>query len=414
MSEYSYSYSYDSTDEEDNNDSIIINNKTSLDYKVINLNDIWNEINEKIHNLIDLQHINRDNAISQLISNNWQISFEYKKIKKIQSILECIVCFDNSDLVIINDCNHVCCKNCLEQYIKINKNLNCPGFKCKTIIHHSIFNYSEELLSICNSYIINNYIDSNKNIVYCPSKPFCGNLIITTIYTDTKYVSCICGLQICIKCKNENDHQPLSCQDNKKWDKLINNLDNLYITTNCKECPWCLKLGEKEYGCNFMTCTTNKDKWWCWECGDKVKSRNHDYNHIEGHVCKKITYLENDKIKAKSYLEYYNKYLEYKNDINAFNLKSNNDNNIISLQYKQLSNSATFAMNFMIYIYLQDDHELLELYKYNLDAFKKNINICADLLKFTINNDYDEISNRRLEYLFQSLDQKKIYIQNTL
>lgn len=401
-----YSYEYDSDSDYEDNTSLI----TNSNYKVINLNYIWNEINDIINNLMELQHIDRDESISQLISNNWQISFKYKNIEKINFGSECIICFDKTNLIIINDCNHVCCKDCLEQYIKINKNLNCPGFKCKTIIHQSIFNYSEELSNICNSYIINNYIDSNKNIIYCPSTPFCGNLIITSLYTDTQYVHCSCGMQICYKCKSKVDHQPLCCQDNIEWNKLINDTDNLYIITKCKECPWCLKLVEKEYGCNFMTCTTNKNQWWCWKCGGKVSSRIHDYKHIEGHKCKKNITLE----KNNNYLEYYNNYLEYKNDIKAFNLKSTTNNNIINLQYQQLSKSTTFAMNLMIYIYLHDDDQLLELYKHNLYALKKNINICADLLKFTIENKYNENTNQRLEYLFKSLDQKIISIQNTI
>lgn len=399
MSDYEYEYDSSEGELEDK----FIQSYKATNNKHIKFNDIWNEINELVETVSEQYDIGYYTSLSKLIQNKWSteiIALNNSKIVKY--ISECIVCYDTSNLVYVNECDHVICKECLEQYITINKSLACPGFKCNSVIHLNTLD--RDLAELCKVFIINNYIDLNPNVFYCPSKPHCGYIIITSIYNNDTTTSCICGVNICIKCKESDNHEPLSCKDNVAWNNVISNGNTKYISTRCRICPWCGKLGERVSGCNHMTCTTDRSKHWCWACGGKVNTKSHGIDSIAGHVCKS---LKADPKSQLHYITYYDKYIEYKQDVKAFvELKNKYKEETIKNYYDILIQSTTFASNLMIYTYLHHDQPDIELYRFNLESIKKNLSIAADILKYVLTVEDTYENRKRVEYLFTSLEEK--------
>lgn len=423
-SECSYSSEYSYNSDECKIQAIVKTveiDDTTSDYKFSTLDNIQLEIDLMISNLQLETDYSYDKLLNILILNNWNNEYIYSlyldgKFETDDNIInfdnsECSICYDTltSDNVIqINDCCHILCKDCFSSNYSVNLNLKCPMYKCENICYLStILKYINEDMKIkYKNYIIDHYININKLIIYCPSQPFCGNVIIRNMYSDSFIVKCKCDETICFKCKKITDnHAPATCLMMKKWDNMVEQSSFTYINKVCKQCPWCDRICEKISGCNFLTCQTIKSKHWCWLCGGKVYHTEHDFSSIKGHTCpvnKEIIYTNHE-----DYTFYINKYENHQQSINLDKTKFNKfiitnqnqltdriSNNIVKY-YKLLITSRTYIKNSYIYIYNEAYQEnnknvknqetiylinielieyILEFYASALDAYIDNIN----------------------------------------
>lgn len=340
MSEYSYNYNSDSEysyNDENNDIKTITNEHDNLDYKIVTLDKLNNEIDEEINKLQIMTELSYDVILNLLLQYNWNIEtiyslyldnglykYENEQITDISECSECSICFDTLDdynKIQINDCSHIMCKECFISNYSINLSLRCPMYKCNnncylsTVLLHI---NDEEIKNKYKQNIIDDYVNVNKLIIYCPSEPYCGNVIIKQNYSCDNSIKCECGETICFGCKKITDsHEPASCTMLNKWNLLLENASFNYISEKCKSCPWCDRICEKVSGCNFLTCETIKHKYWCWLCGGKVYNTNHTWTEIQGHTC---------QIKKQENVDF--------TDNNTLMLKYNNNLNSITLDKK--------------------------------------------------------------------------------
>lgn len=419
-----YTYDSDQSDNEnDLNNSIIQNNESTINtnkynFKFVTLDNVQNEIDSIITDLKLKLNYSYDEILNLLIVNNWNIekifnsylnnhinisklSIEYSENS------ECLICCDmlNKDNIVnINECNHLFCNDCFKSNYTIITTLKCPMYKCNNLCNLSIIEkyVDDETYTKYKNYIIKHYINNNKQIIYCPSKPFCGNIIIKNIYTDSNILKCKCEEEICFRCKEiSEEHAPVSCTLKKKWNKILLNESIVYIKEKCKNCPWCDNLCEKVSGCNFLTCKTSSNKHWCWLCGDKVYSRDHTYTSISGHTCSTNTQLNVHRDKEIYHFKKYESHRESlkldkknMNEIqNIINKKdiSYDELDFINKSYKLLLKSRNYIQNIYIYSY----------FEFNIDEFNPDQNI------FNINKDLTEYI---MEFFASALD---LYINDT-
>jgi len=457
MSESDYSedscYLYESDDDLDKTDDDIIESKEDIvksieilslesNYKILKLNELYNEINNII---IDLQYkinYSYDKILNLLLKYNWNTEKLYNlyledhiSINNIEDSIDdsvCSICYDTLDktnLIQINDCNHILCKECFINNYSININLKCPMYKCNNLCYLStILLYIDDIK--CNDasrrsikelykkYIIDDYINVNKLIIYCPSIPYCGNVIIRDLYSDLLIIKCNCGNNICFGCKEISEsHEPSTCLMLKKWNKLIIDESISYINSKCKECPWCNRICEKVSGCNFLTCLTIKNKYWCWLCGDKVYYTDHDYTSIRGHTCTvNNSNLEvdtnNKNIIKKFSVKLYNKHnnsltFDNKNKksiIDIINEKVSDDLiKLIKESYDILIKSRNLIINTGIYSYYEYDNideininlllHKIELFEYILEFYSMALDKYINMIK-------NDVINNNIKYYY--------------
>lgn len=442
-------YSFNSDESELNNDEITDITEITKGYKFITFENINIEIDIIISNLQIETNYSYDKILNILIINNWNVEtiyslyldgkFENTDIELKYEDIECSICYElltQNNIIKINDCNHLLCEECFISNYSVNLNFKCPMYKCNNICYLSkILKYVDKDIKIkYKNYIIDHYININKLIIYCPSQPFCGNLIIKNLYSESFIIQCKCKEIICFKCKEvTNNHEPATCLMKKKWNKMIINSSIVYINAKCKNCPWCDRICEKVSGCNFLTCNTIKNKYWCWLCGDKVYNTEHTYTSIKGHTCSLIN-SENSK-NTKDQLFYVEKHENHSSsvilDIENFNkikilpligISNTQLDNIIKY-YKLIIKSRNYIKNLYIYAYFElDNITNINLLVYNIEmteyileffgsALDKYINnITNDYEIYTIDNNYIEVENqsklmiRQLNLIVEYLD----------
>ncbi|XP_076289658.1 E3 ubiquitin-protein ligase RNF14-like isoform X2 [Lasioglossum baleicum] len=231
-----------------------------------------------------------------------------------QSFHECIVCFEiysGKKCVKLERCNHVYCRQCIEEYIalKINENdvhgITCPTSDCDiSISFGEIKKFCPNLFTKYEDTLMQITLRSMENLIFCPRKgcqfPFIRD-------EDAALATCyICDYSFCVYC-NEGYHGAMPCnralakkeelikayQSNDKHAKQmlakkygrrqIQILVEKYLTTeylkrSSKPCPNCQTMIQKIDGCNKMTCIYCKAHF-CWLCGVQITTPN-AYEHF--------------------------------------------------------------------------------------------------------------------------------------
>ena len=175
-------------------------------------------------------------------------------------------------------CKHNFCMDCYNSYIhhQINEGracvkAHCPETKCKqaltktiisVILSSSLLPSNAEDLQKYNTYLSKNFIETSKNMRYCPA-PRCNKVALGS---GVSVVRCTCSYPFCFKC-GEEGHDPCSCQQLSDWnEKCMNESETAnWILVNTKKCPNCNVRIEKSQGCNHMNCEVCKHQF-CWIC----------------------------------------------------------------------------------------------------------------------------------------------------
>uniref|UniRef100_A0A913HNV3 RING-type domain-containing protein n=1 Tax=Strongyloides stercoralis TaxID=6248 RepID=A0A913HNV3_STRER len=211
-----------------------------------------------------------EHSSSDSENSNWDIksddSFEkvsiddLTNIDKIEesefSLMKCNICKTSQSLdntIILNECKHIFCKECLTEnfYKQIRldeRSLNCPH--CQKLVSLNILTMIFPL-PLISFYIHHEYSKKMKKegfrTTYCIK---CKD--ITTMDLQNQYfnVNCQkCNIFWCVLCKKA-PHYPLTCKQNFEWKKkfknifeIMNTIDEKYCTNeNCQICitHWCV------------------------------------------------------------------------------------------------------------------------------------------------------------------------------
>ena len=185
----------------------------------------------------------------------------------------CRICCDESapSEALSMGCGHQFCRTCYSEYLRNQVTdgpscikAHCPEHKCCQSVPRSFFtSLLEEPASerYC-MFVMRNYIETSKNMRYCPS-PGCAKVAIGSGVTK---VNCTCSNPFCFRC-GEEAHDPCSCTQLAEWSlKCINESETAnWILANTKKCPRCNTRIEKNQGCNHMNCKLCKFEF-CWIC----------------------------------------------------------------------------------------------------------------------------------------------------
>ena len=240
-------------------------------------------------------------------------------------LLECRICYEQikPENMYALSCNHYFCLDCWKEHCEqMNKNgssqVLCMECGCKRQL--LLF----DIINLCGAKTGNMMKERLNDVSVNVSKEFkkcinpkCNLSIGLDALGLCNVAKCKCGTRICWKC-GEKAHAPLKCSDVIRWNNLIGNESNMWISFHTKQCPKCHMRIEKLGGCNHMICSNCKFEF-CWMCDHEWKTHdNTKYQcnkYIKETVCGAENVDDEDRLVyyCKHYFSYYNSIQEEAN-----------------------------------------------------------------------------------------------------
>eukprot|EP01002_Notosolenus_urceolatus_P014678 NODE_640_length_1887_cov_12.754081_g513_i0.p1 GENE.NODE_640_length_1887_cov_12.754081_g513_i0~~NODE_640_length_1887_cov_12.754081_g513_i0.p1 ORF type:complete len:502 (+),score=121.59 NODE_640_length_1887_cov_12.754081_g513_i0:28-1506(+) len=189
----------------------------------------------------------------------------------------------------------------------------CLGDSCKNLVDEELFKevLSAEDFARFRKRLVDKFILTNPNISWCPS---CERKVYSS-QANAKIVTCECDFSFCFPCNNEA-HAPSSCDELKKWREKEQSESETaaYLFVHTKLCPKCKVPGERESGCNHMTCKKCRHDY-CWIClGDWSKHGSSYYKCTFSDSEKEQTLKQAQnatRAELEKYVNYFNRYKEH-------------------------------------------------------------------------------------------------------
>eukprot|EP01035_Chromulina_nebulosa_P021907 gene21907-28362_t len=236
-------------------------------------------------------------------------------------VYSCRICGDDfiESTGLALGCNHWFCLTCYSEYVKSQINdgpscitMKCPEFKCTQVVSRLVISSITEpaIYSKYRMYVTRNYIDTSRNMKYCPAAD-CTKVAIGSGVTK---IRCTCNNPFCFRC-GEEAHDPVNCQQLGVWFSKCQDESETanWILANTKKCPKCLTRIEKNQGCNHMTCKICRFEF-CWICEGDWKEHGQSsggfYKCNKYDSTKPTGSSEAEKAKAEldRYLHFYQRY----------------------------------------------------------------------------------------------------------
>lgn len=214
-----------------------------------------------------------------------------KRGVKFRENFTCLICCEEKNTETFSlECGHEFCIDCYRHYIEdklhsgniitcMNCSLALKNYDIDNVMGHES---SKKLMASS----IKSFIQShNKNYKWCPYAD-CGCIIhlrdTSTLaeYTRLHYspfVKCNNDHRFCFSCGFEV-HAPADCNVTNAWiKKARKESENLnWVVSHTKECPKCGANIEKDGGCNHMKCFGCKYEF-CWICDGEWAPHGKDY-----------------------------------------------------------------------------------------------------------------------------------------
>jgi len=193
---------------------------------------------------------------------------EYEYIEN-KSVFSCQICFSEvqpGDGIILKNCSHKFCKDCITNIIKfaLGPEVNCPYISddhesCKEIIQ------DREVRCFISSENYNRHLERSLNLAellnnfsYHCKTPNCIGWVEIRSKNVKRFRCPACKKINCIPCEAVHEHY--TCFQYKALRNSQNQSSTFLINRMMKEkrimkCPRCGILVEKNQGCNHMTCT---------------------------------------------------------------------------------------------------------------------------------------------------------------
>ncbi|CAK9812758.1 E3 ubiquitin-protein ligase RNF14 [Anthophora quadrimaculata] len=251
-------------------------------------------------------------------SNPMQFLINYdkyqQKIEFENNYHVCTICFDyhcGKQCIKLRQCNHIYCKQCIQEYvaIKINENdvnnIVCADLNCNlNITFNEVKELCPELFLKYETFLLQMTIKTMQNVILCPRK-LCQCPVIKNgddplaVCSECDYPFCIyCyklyhGVTPCIMTNiasiqlieeyqngNKEKKRLLEKEYGRKQLQIVveEYLSKQYLKEHAKPCPNCCTVVSKISGCNKMTCIYCKVHF-CWICGIQITTKN-AYDHF--------------------------------------------------------------------------------------------------------------------------------------
>mmetsp|Transcript_10247 Transcript_10247/g.15303 ORF Transcript_10247/g.15303 Transcript_10247/m.15303 type:complete len:348 (+) Transcript_10247:71-1114(+) len=200
---------------------------------------------------------------------------EYKVLSD-DSVSSCLICTKEKpkqEFLIIPNCEHYFCTECLKSYFiqRIESNtvlqIGCPMDECynSEISEVAQLVLDQETKARLDELKFNAEVDSDPNKHWCPVPNCRGFAVVSSegVFCQT------CSTQVCPECT----------QEAHTGECLIDQSLSEYIRShNLKKCPNCTNFIEKRYGCNEVKCPCGTK--FCIRCG-KLYDDDHDFLKCE-------------------------------------------------------------------------------------------------------------------------------------
>jgi len=170
---------------------------------------------------------------------------------------ECLICWEEEDLIELPGCEHMFCKSCLRKCIESNtrNEMECP--QCEEIIGEDFINDTFDDISVPN----------NSQEIHCPN--------CDTVNQPNEF-----NMIICYHCEYEFCQFCESTECSNYRCDLIQELKDACNEDVIKQCPKCHVLIERISGCNGVICSLCNCHF-CWECGKLDKDIDDDYHNCD-------------------------------------------------------------------------------------------------------------------------------------
>lgn len=258
---------------------------------------------------------------------------------------ECEVCYDSypaSDMWCL-PCGHSFCSNCWRDHVKYNMSsgqhlINCQRSGCKRKIPPN------SVEQICGKKVYNDFlrflmestVSLANTLTVCPS-PKCSRTVNVLSTGLCNVLTCSCGHEFCLLC-NEPSHVPANCVEKSFWLNVTGDekMNKRLLGPNCKICPNCNAIIEKNGGCYFMRCYKCKHEF-CWMCLRAWS--NHPNTHFQCQYYKQEDdpYLKKMDDISKEFIGQYNDVFIKKDQENKIFFEKINEN-IEKLMSKRIQN----------------------------------------------------------------------------
>jgi hypothetical protein len=181
---------------------------------------------------------------------------------------ECAICLEQIKSPIVLHCSHGFCSKCFDEWLEVSINSGKSEIHCANctqpvlpIIIESLL--SNELLEKYNRNLLNNVINKELILFYCPNSDCKG--VVEVESRDIKLVKCQeCQKKFCFSCRSDW-HSETTCEKYQQWLRRNNNADArtfVLLQKTAKQCQKCQAWIEKNNGCNHMTCKCGYEFNW--------------------------------------------------------------------------------------------------------------------------------------------------------
>jgi ariadne-1 len=332
----------------------------------------------------------------------------------------CPVCYCEED---VKDsfslgCDHKFCITCYSEYLHTQigdgpacLRAHCPQHKCNQAITKSVYHQlvKEEAFKRYEMFLMKNFIETSKNMKYCPAAG-CEKVAVGTGITT---VRCSCSNPFCFKCGDEA-HDPCSCAQLNAWrEKCQNDSETAnWIVANTKKCPKCNTNIEKNQGCNHMSCKLCTYQF-CWICMGNWSEHNNNYNcnrYDPKNKSPELTAAEQAKTELDRYLHYFQRYMNHekslKYEINRRNkatlqqrLETQQASWIDIHELKQATDQVIDCRRILKYTYalgyfLEDKTPEKQLFEHHQEMLEKNTDMLHEITEKALEDiDHQKVVN---------------------
>ncbi|CAD8146502.1 unnamed protein product [Paramecium octaurelia] len=207
------------------------------------------------------------------------------KSPEVQQQNICEICYGElTEKYVLALCNHIFCKSCLYESIKVQNNspYKCPQQSCDNSI--SLYDLQQILCEIEFSKLLDQsfkrYKDQHAHEYVGCITPDCEEFFKKLPEDKEQFYYCQSCLQsFCLQCKR-NAHPKISCEEAKKLFIDGKDLDESeLLKMNIKRCPKCQMGVQKNEGCRHLHCT-NCGNHFCWVCLHQANLSQDIYAHL--------------------------------------------------------------------------------------------------------------------------------------
>jgi hypothetical protein len=224
--------------------------------------------------------------------------------KDLSNCLICLVQLTTKKLILLKDCHHYYCSDCVKQYIITNiyngtTDIKCPNPKCHVLLTYRFITklIDEKIIELYNNLLLDKCVTNSDDMIYCP-KNGCGKICVKSCHSNR--VNCpYCFNQYCYICiqSYKDGHR---CKPGNFNKYIPKELAETLKGKNVKPCPKCKVILEKVGGCSTMQCKFCSTVF-CWKCLKKDEDIKFNENHHKCHDYNGLDVVEYDDDSGDSY-----------------------------------------------------------------------------------------------------------------